>query len=218
VIKINLIREARPATREGAGSRPVAGGASQGVSAGAGMPRELNSILIIGLLLFGLLVGGGYWFWKSRTLKNKQEQVVTNRAEAQKLEAIIAEVEQFQKRKESLEKRIALINQLKQSQKGPVKVMDKISALLPDLVWLTSMKVAGTSIDLQGKALNPNAVANYIENIKSDAMFDEPVLREVSQGQEGTAIVYSWSMTFNFKYDDAQQPAAAAGGTPAAGG
>lgn len=212
MIKINLIREARPSTREGAAARAVTG-AGAGAGAAAAGPRDINTVLIIGFIVTGLLLSGGYWFWKSQTLKKKQEQIQVNRAEAQKLEAIIAEVDQFQKRKESLEKRIALINQLKQSQKGPVRVMDKISALLPDLVWLTTMKVSGTAIDLAGKALNPNAVANYIENIKADGMFDEPVLREVSQGMEGGTVVYSWSMTFNFKYLDAQEPAAA-GGAP----
>lgn len=205
--------------KEGAGARPVVGMATPGGGTGAGAgPRDVNTLLLVGLLVAGVLLSGGYWFWKSQTLKRKQEQVETNRAEAQKLEAIIAEVEQFQKRKDSLEKRISLINHLKQSQKGPVKVMDKVSALLPDLVWLTSMKVTGTAIDLQGRALNPTAVANYIENIKADGMFDEPVLKDVTQGQEGSAVVYSWGMTFNFKYDDVQQPAPAGAdaGAPAA--
>ena len=87
------------------------------------------------------------------------------------------------------------------------------------------MSVAGTAIEPQGKALNPTAVANYIENIKSDGMFDEPVLRDIAQGTEGSAVVYSWGLSFNFKYDDVPQPApagadagAAPGGAPAATG
>jgi Tfp pilus assembly protein PilN len=213
VIKINLIRETRPG-REAAAARAVAGSAP--AAARTAGERDINSILIVGLLLAGLLLSGGYWFWKNQTLKNKQAQVEANRAEAQKLEGIIAEVEQFQRRKDALVKRIALINSLKQSQKGPVRVMDKISAHLPDLVWLTSMKVAGTKIDLAGKALNPNAVANYIENIKSDPMFDEPVLKDVTQGQEGAAIVYAWSMDFNFRHIDPQAEAPPPDATAAA--
>ena len=64
-------------------------------------------------------------------------------------EAIIAEVEAFQRRKDSLQSRIDLINQLKQNQKGPVRIMDRISQDLPDLVWLDKMTVAaGLRVDV----------------------------------------------------------------------
>jgi Tfp pilus assembly protein PilN len=211
VIKINLIREARPSARtDAAAARPVAGAAAAPASA-----RDLGSLLLVIMLIAGLVGSGGYWFMKNRALKRKQAEVEASRAEAQKLEAIIAEVEQFQKRKDSLEKRIALINQLKQSQKGPVRVMDKISLLLPDLVWLTQMSVDGTRVSLTGKALHPNSVANYIENIKKDSMFDEPTIDALNQGLEGTSVVYTWGLSFNFKYlpEDA---AAAAGAAPGA--
>ena len=58
------------------------------------------------------------------------------KAEAQKLESAINAVNDFQKKKDSLQKRIDLINQLKQNQKGPVRIMDQVSRDLPDLVWL----------------------------------------------------------------------------------
>ena len=92
--------------------------------------------------------------------------------------------------------------------------MDKISALLPDLVWLTTMNVDGTHISLQGKALNPNAFATYLENIKRDPTFDEPVVDQISRGVEGTTVVYSWGMAFNFTYAAAEQPAVAGTALP----
>lgn len=175
-------------------------------------PRDINNILLVGLLVTGLFVAGGYWFLKSRELGSKQDEAVARRAEAQQLESIIAEVEQFQRRKDELEKRINLINDLKQRQKGPVRIMDKISQLLPDLVWLTSMTFSGNQVTMQGKALNPTAIANYVENIKTDPTFEEPVIDAVTTGQEGNTTVYTWGMTFNFTYAQnelAAQPIAA---------
>jgi Tfp pilus assembly protein PilN len=164
----------------------------------AGSPN-LNNIIILGLLGLGLLSGGAYWLYNKRSLANKQEMVTVRKAEAQKLEAIIAEVEAFQKRKDSLQNRIDLINQLKQNQKGPVRIMDRISQDLPDLVWLDKMTVVGGRITVNGRGLNPNAIANFVDNIKNDPYFEEPELGAVNE-MTIAPLVYGFDMTFAFTY------------------
>lgn len=191
------------------------GASSMSSQVSSSPPRDINNVLLVGLIITGLLLSGGYWFLKSRELSSKQDEAVERREEAQQLESIIAEVEQFQKRKDSLEKRISLINDLKQRQKGPVRIMDKISQLLPDLVWLTSMNFSGNQVVMQGKALNPTAIANYVENIKNDPTFQEPVVDAVTTGQEGNTTIYTWGMTFDFTYAQ-DELAAQAAGDPAA--
>lgn len=204
MIKINLVREGRAV--RGAGAPAVS------AAVGAGGAPNVNNILILGLLVLGIVVAGAYWFINKRTLTNRQEQVEVRRAEAQKLEAIIAEVEAFQRRKDSLQNRIDLINQLKQNQKGPVRIMDRISQDLPDLVWLDRMSVDAARITLNGRGLNPNAIANFVENVKNDPYFEEPELGQVSQISV-TPLVYGFDMTFGFTY----QPKTAGGGTGAPG-
>jgi type IV pilus assembly protein PilN len=205
LIKINLVREGR--TVRGAGAAPSSGTTSSSASA--------NNFWIIGLLLAGLALGGGYWFVENRKIAEKDDLVASRKSEADKLDHIIKDVENYQKRKDSLQKRIDLINELKQNQKGPVRLMDQVSKDLPDLVWLEHMTLNGGQIALEGKALNPNAVANFVENIKADPLFEEPELSDVTQlGQFGDSVVYSWRMTFHFTYAP-KTAGAAAGGTAA---
>ncbi len=201
MIKINLVREGRAV--RGAGAAPAA---MSGLS-GAGAPANLNNILVAGLVAVALLLAAAYWFINNRTLANRKEQVTTRQAEAQKLESIIAEVEAFQKRKDNLQNRIDLINQLKQNQKGPVRIMDRISQDLPDLVWLDKMSVAAGKVTLNGRGLNPNAIANFVENIKNDPYFEEPELGNVSETAGLRPVIYTFDMTFGFTY----QPKAADG-------
>ncbi len=192
MIKINLAGEGRRVRGAGAA-------AAMPMAVGAGAPANINNILLLGFVGLGLVLAGAYWFINKRILSNKQEVVAQRKAEADKLEAIIKEVEQFQRRKDSLQQRIDLINQLKQNQKGPVRIMDRISQDLPDLVWLDRMTVSGGRIALNGRGLNPNAIANFVENVKNDPYFEEP---ELGSMQEVTAapLVYSFDMTFAFTY------------------
>ena len=206
MIKINLSREGRGSARA----------ASAAPGAGAGMaaaPANVNNILVVSLLVLGLLIGGGWTALKWNERNKKQATVNSMQAEADNLRKIIEEVERFERRRDSLEKRIALINQLKQNQKGPVRLLDHISRDLPDLVWLDSMALAGSQITISGRTLNPNAAATFVENIKADPMFDEPEFNTLSAEAGGTSgvNVYRFEMRFNFRYLADAEPAASEG-------
>jgi len=192
LIKINLVREGRAV--RGAGAAPTVTSAAAGPGA-----SNINNILILALLVLGALAALGYWFLTKRTLDERENTVEQRTLEAKKLEAIIKEVEDYQKRKDSLQQRIDLINQLKQNQKGPVRIMDQISRDLPDLVWLDRMDITGGRISLSGRGLNPNAIALFVENVKKDPYFEEPQLGTMAQ-VSGTPVVYSFDMTFAFSY------------------
>jgi len=206
LIKINLVREGRAV--RGAGAAPAAATAISGATGVA--PANINNFIIIGLIGLGLAIAGVWWFTKNRTLANRQATVTERQAEADKLEAIIKEVEDFQRRKDSLQNRIDLINQLKQNQKGPVRIMDRISQDLPDLVWLDKLTMSGGEIKIDGRGLNPNAIANFVENVKNDPLFEEPDLSNLEQ-KNLNPPVYVFNMSFHFVY--APKPAAGAPGS-----
>ena len=209
MIKINLVREGR-AVRGAGGAAPAAATA---VAVPGGGTTNINNVLAIGLMIVGVLVAAGYWFIENRKLADRKETVRIRSEEAAKLEAVIKEVEAYQRQKDNLQKRIDLINQLKQNQKGPVRIMDRISQDLPDLVWLDHMGVASGRITINGRGLNPNAIANFVENIKNDPYFEEPSVGSVAQASV-TPLVYSFDMDFAFSYQP--KVPGAAPGTPGA--
>lgn len=190
---------------------PAAGGGPGGGGA--------NNGLIIGGLILGVLIAGGWWYMQKRTLAERQETVAQKQDEAKRLEQIIKDVADYQKQKTSLEKRIDLIKQLKQNQRGPVQLMDHISQDLPDLVWLDKMTVSGGLVTIDGRGLNPNAIANFVENVKNDPMFEEPDLSSVTQVSPAP-VVYGYTMKFHFTYvpkGEAAATGAAATGTSTTG-
>lgn len=200
MIKINLAREGRAV--RGAGGVPAAAAGVPAVSGGA----NLNNVIIATLAIIGILAALGYWFWQKRERDQRLETIELREAEAKKLESIIAEVEDYQRRKDSLQNRIDLINQLKQNQKGPVRIMDQISRDLPDLVWLDNMTINSGRVSIAGRGLNPNAIALFIENVKNDPYFEEPTVGALTQVSQ-TPPVYSFDMNFAFTYTAKGAPA-----------
>jgi len=165
----------------------------------AAAPTNINNLLVIGGVVAGAVIGGGWWVIERNKLSDRRDQIAVKQVEAQRLEAIIKEVEGYQRQKDSLQRRIDLINQLKQNQKGPVKLMDRLSQDLPDLVWLDKMNMSGGLITISGRGLNPNAIANFVENVKNDPLFEEPDLSSMAQVSVAP-LVYSFDMTFHFSY------------------
>ena len=163
MIKINLLAEAKPVKKK------------RGVSALGGAGR-LNLFLIVGGLVLGLLVVGVQWWVESSRLKEQEEKNRLAQQEVTRLEAVLKEVADFEDKKAKLQKKVDLINALKANQRGPVRLMDEVSNALPDLLWIERMEVKGNLITIDGKALNPPAVANFFENLKRVPAFQEPKL------------------------------------------
>lgn len=210
MIKINLVREGRAVRGAGAVAAPTVTAAQTG-----GGGTDINSIIIVALLVVGGLLAGAWWWVEKRKLNEREETVTVRKAEADKLEAIIRDVEEYQKRKDNLQKRIDLINQLKQNQRGPVRIMDQVSRDLPDLVWLDRMNINNGFITLQGRGLNPNAIANFVENIKNDPYFEEPQVGSMTQASVAP-LVYTFDMSFGYSYAP-KSAEGTAGAAPATG-
>jgi type IV pilus assembly protein PilN len=194
MIKINLLVEARA---EKVARAPL-------ISLGA---ANLNNYILLGLIVVSLaFVGLRYWKLSS-TLAGIKAEIVVNQREYDRLKPIIAEVEAFKKKNAELKHKIEVIEELKQKQYGPVRVMDEVSKALPDLLWLTNMSYAGGNVlTLQGQALNENAVANFISNLGASPFFAEPSLKIMSQDERG---VFTFELSCTSKTPREAAPAAA---------
>jgi type IV pilus assembly protein PilN len=213
MIKINLLSEAKPVKKK------------KGVSALGGAGR-LNLFLILGGLLLGILVVGVQWWVEASRLREQEEKNRLAQQEVTRLEAVLKEVADFEDKKAKLQKKVDLINALKANQRGPVRLMDEVSSALPDLLWLERMELKGEVIAIDGKALNPPAVANFLENLKRVPSFQEPKVTSINSASAGGANLYNFQLSFVFanldrtQFDASGAPsdaaAAAAPGAPPA--
>ena len=183
MIRINLLTEAKAASRKKAPMLPTGARLNQALFFG-GIGLGLAYVIVMALKLLS-------------ERSHLDDDIVKARLEVDRLKSIIEEVKGYEEKKASLEAKIQLINDLKTNQKGPVRLMDEISKALPDLVWLTQLDYSGEQIVMKGKTLSPNAVATYLENLKKSPFFAEPVFK--SLGQDPGGQLYSWEMTLVFK-------------------
>jgi type IV pilus assembly protein PilN len=211
MIKINLLAE---------GKRPVVSRRARPSFAGGGGNQEIANLALIAGLVIGLLVAGGWWFLLSQRIKQKDREIAVAQKEVDELAQVIKEVEEYKAKKAELERKIAVINDLKDNQRGPVQIMDEVSRALPELLWLSNLDVTGTAINLRGSAFNMSAVANFMDNLDDVEQFAEPMLQDAtqrSQARGARSDVYDFKLNLGYSFRKATPAVAAiaAGAAPA---
>jgi type IV pilus assembly protein PilN len=186
MIKINLLAEGkRPAAVRKIKPSQLLEGKDIG-------PWLLAVGLLLGVAAFGLI-----WYMRNNTIKEKDARIAEAQKEVEELASVIKEVDDYKSKKTELERKIKVINDLKLNQRGPVRVMDNVSRALPELLWLDHMTMNASAIEVDGRAFNTNAVANFIENLDKMPEFEEPTLKDT---QEQAGGVYKFVIDFNYSF------------------
>ena len=172
-----------------------------------------QNVLMAGVVILALLFIGWRWFSLESEHRQLHEEIVKALAEKERLQAIIKKGEEYKAKKELLERKIALITQLKRNQSGPVHLLDEISKQLPDFLWLDSMTESGASVMIQGKATTYNAVSNFYNNLTGSRYFNNVVLGTITAIPVG--VTFSLNCLFT-AHPEVQDQANAA--TPPSGG
>lgn len=177
MIRINLSSLAPPKSKRGKRGSAAAAVASS--------PGEGSSTVVLVLLFLGFLVAGigvSWWLVGSEHDRLDKEYKAAV-AENQKLSEVKNKYEATKKKEEVFERRAKAIDELKEAQKGPVKVLDMVAETVnkTDAVWLETMTTDGKSIDFIGMALSPDAVAELMSNLRKTGYFKTVEIKETAQ-------------------------------------
>lgn len=187
----------------------------------AAVDLERFATPLCGLVLVSSVLGIGWWYWTlSQTSTRLDEAIVAAQSEQARLRSLLADLGQFEARKAQLQQRVQLIEQLREGQSVPVRVLDHISRSLPDMLWLTSLEQEGDVITIEGRSTAYLPLSDFVGNLADSSLLAGPVVLVKSQVESTPATEGKPSMdliTFAVKAQmtPTRQPAAVApGGAP----
>jgi type IV pilus assembly protein PilN len=167
------------------------------------------------LIVTTLFVGWRYWSLAKQS-KSLDEQISTAQNEASRLHTIITQVQQFEQRKAQLQQRVALIEQLRKEQTGPVHMLDQISRALPQMVWLTDLKESATANEvlIEGRCLNVSLVSEFVSNLEASGWFKRSIditgtTTESITTPPGEIVKFTLKATFQQPGEAGRAPSAA---------
>jgi type IV pilus assembly protein PilN len=130
----------------------------------------------------------------------REKQVADNAASIKNLEAIIGEVNQLDKQKNRLLAQLAVIEKLEKGKRGPVRVLDEMSASIPKRVWLNSFREQGGALAMTGSAVDNADIAEFIRALQKTPYFTEVNLKFANADVKDGATVYNFEISCKVNY------------------
>jgi len=132
------------------------------------------------LLLIGLVIGASVGVcvllqgWTMASISGGQSRVAQLNDQIAQFQAQLQQVEDFKSKATEIEKKLEVINRLDLSRKGPVRLLDELAKSTPKKLWISSLGVEGTRIQLKGMALDAELIADFLNRLN-----ESPYIKEV---------------------------------------
>jgi len=156
MIRINLLKPESKDLKE-----PIAapGTADETPKKGPNLGNLIFLALVIGL--------GAFYFFQQKAFRRENALLATARQEKAQLAYVEAALQKQQAARESLDRKITLIESLNAQRDMAPRLMDELSRRLPDWVWLNEIVFDAKGLQIKGRALSNNLVADYIAGLES---------------------------------------------------
>jgi len=157
---------------------------------------QFIALSVISVVLAGLLVGvvqvaigAQISYQERRNTYLKQETLV--------LDKQIAEIKKLREQTQSLLARKNVVENLQSTRSDVVHLLDQMLRILPDGVYLKSLKQTGNRIALDGYAQSNARVSTLMRAIEDSPWLDSPTLIEIHATTAGGGRISEFSLNFN---------------------
>lgn len=144
----------------------------------AARQRQFN-LLLGSVALFGVaVVILGYLALDARQqTQEKRNQYL--KGEIAKLDRDIVDIKKLKEQTRSLLARKQAVETLQTNRSNEVHLLDQLVRLLPEGLYLKSIKQTGNTVNLQGYAQSSARVSTLMRNLESSPWLESPVLIEI---------------------------------------
>ena len=139
------------------------------------------------------LCGVGWWAQKAK-LERLDRQIAADEKRQRDLQVVQQQVDEFQRKKATLENKVAVIERLRLSQKSPVHMLDEISKALPDYVWLVTYSESRGAVSLKGQSNSLAAVADFMNSLQRSGWF--PAIDLASASEQSNLVDFDLTGQF----------------------
>lgn len=145
--------------------------------------KEVFQMAMFGALLAGLLAAAVVFSIYQALIGSQQERNSYLKSEISQLDNQIKDIKGLEEEINSLKARQKSVEDLQADRNLPVYLFSDITQLLPEGVYITSMKQTGLNVEVKGSAQSNERVSEVLRNISNGSpWFTKPILKEIVSG------------------------------------
>ena len=154
----------------------------------------LSAVGVVALMLVLLI---NFYYQARIDGQTTKNQYLKN--EIAQLDIQIAEIRTLNDKKESLQKRINVIEQLQRSRNVGTQVLDEIAKIIPNGIYITELEKQGNTLQLIGKSESNNHLANMIRAVELSDLFIDATPESITADDGSPKLLSSFKMKVKIK-------------------
>lgn len=176
--------------------------------------RQIQFILLSVIsLVLGAMVVGFVHVAISTQISYQERRNTYLKQEIAVLDKQIEEIKKLREQTQSLLARKTVVENLQSTRSDVVHLLDQMLRILPDGVYLRSVKQSGYRISIVGYAQSNARVSTLMRSIEDSPWLDSPALVEIHAATANGARVSEFSLNFNLTKGAAPAPVVGKPGT-----
>ena len=172
-------------------------------------------VLFAVVLVAGLLAN---YFWaasRAGDLKTREAKLARTREDIAQLERIIGEVKNIKDAQQELQKKLDVLEKLKQGRTGPVRMLEELATVTPRQLWLSKLDEKNGAMSFSGAAVSIDDISEFMSKLKQSRFFTKVELKKTTAvkgtGRSERLVNFEITATATYNPLAAESAAAAAG-------
>ncbi|MFZ2542227.1 MAG: PilN domain-containing protein [Gallionella sp.] len=157
---------------------------------------QFIALCVISVILGGLLVGFVQVAIGTQ-ISYQERRNAYLKQETAKLDEQIAEIKKLREQTRALLARKNVVESLQSTRSDVVHLLDQMLRILPDGVYLKTIKQTGNKISLIGYAQSNARISTLMRAVEASPWLDSPALVEIHAVTAGGSRVSEFSLNFN---------------------
>ncbi|GAB0110857.1 PilN domain-containing protein [Pseudoalteromonas distincta] len=129
-----------------------------------------------------------------QNLKNQYLSVEIN-----KLDKKISDIRDLDKKKENLQQRMRLIEELQSSRNLGTQIIDEVAKIVPPGVYLTELERRGSQIHVLGRSESNNRLSTMLRQVQNSYLLERPTMQGITAGGQSSKVLSDFNMEFYVK-------------------
>lgn len=138
---------------------------------------ELGLALAGGVLV--VLLSAGAWGFFTYRLSSVREENRLLQAEIDRLAADVAKVDEMEKFKAELERKLSVIEDLRKKKSGPVRMLDEMASAAPEKLFVTKLEEKDGEVRITGVSVSNDVISQFLRALDASPYFDQVFLQDI---------------------------------------
>ncbi len=108
-------------------------------------------------------------------MRSKIKHIRTNIARVEKEissnKVSLEEIDKLKKEKEVYARQFQIIENLRKDKGGPVRILDELTKIIPDKMWILTLKQTANSVELVGVAVENKLISKFMTELEESPYF-----------------------------------------------